>query len=231
MLYCPTLGEMKVKSIHSKTKLKVLGSLSLGIERSGCVESRLTEMVLRYFWVDTCCIDKSDAAELQTAINSMFQWYKNAAQCYVYLPDISISDVSVVRDGSDIDFESAFRASRWFTRGWTLQELLAPSSVEFFSADFKRFGDKKSLECLINEITGIPIEVFQGYDLAKFSVKKKVSWVSKRQTKYPEDMIYSLLGLVGVFLHLNYGEGQDNALRRLRDEVERCFPSGLFGDS
>src|SRR5271155_2034114 len=47
---------------------------------------------LRYFWVDTCCIDKSDAAELQSAINSMFQWYKNAARCYVYLPDVSVSE-------------------------------------------------------------------------------------------------------------------------------------------
>jgi hypothetical protein len=71
---------------------------------------------LQYFWVDTCNIDKSSRAELQESINSMFRGYKNATKCYVYLSDVPAGD------------ESAFRKNRWFTRGWTLQELLAPAS-------------------------------------------------------------------------------------------------------
>ncbi|KAH8589775.1 heterokaryon incompatibility protein-domain-containing protein, partial [Bisporella sp. PMI_857] len=142
---------------------------------------------LRYFWVDTCCIDKSDPIELQKSINSMFRWYKNSVKCYVYLTDVCISDNSVENNFS-LDFEAAFRAARWFTRGWTLQELLAPSSVEFFSSDYKRLGDKYSLERIIHERTGIPVEAFRGYDATKFSVDERVSWIAKRETKHEEDM-------------------------------------------
>ncbi|EPE34697.1 hypothetical protein GLAREA_10391 [Glarea lozoyensis ATCC 20868] len=175
---------------------------------------------LQYFWVDTCCIDKSDAIELQTAINCMFRWYKNAAKCYVYLSDVSTTEQKESDRLLEHTWESAFRSSRWFTRGWTLQELLAPSSVEFFSADCELLGDKKSLEPLIHEVTGLPVKILQGYDLARFSFDERVSWTMKRQTKHEEDMIYSLLGIFGVSLILNYGEGRDNALRRLRDEAD-----------
>jgi hypothetical protein len=87
---------------------------------------------LQYFWVDSCCIDKSSSAELQEAINSMFRWYRDAAKCYVYLSDVSTGKHSW---SSERLWEVGFRQSRWFTRGWTLQELLAPRSVEFFSQD------------------------------------------------------------------------------------------------
>jgi hypothetical protein len=177
---------------------------------------------LRYFWVDTCCINKSDAAELQKSINSMFRWYKNAVKCYVYLSDISMPD-DKVKSQSNIDFESAFRTAKWFTRGWTLQELLAPYSVEFFSADYKRLGDKVSLECLIHERTGIPVEALQGYDPTKFSINECVLWAAKRETKYEEDVAYSLLGIFGVFLPLIYGEGRENAFSRLYEEVKRTL--------
>jgi hypothetical protein len=175
---------------------------------------------LQYFWVDTCCINKTDAVELQRSINSMFRWYKNAAKCYVYLSDVSIPE-DKVENNPNVDVESVLRAARWFTRGWTLQELLAPSSVEFFSTDYKRLGDKLSLEPLIHEITGIPVEALQGYDLTKFSVDERVSWVAKRETKHEEDLAYSLFGFFGIFLPLLYGEGRENAFRRLREEVNR----------
>ena len=93
---------------------------------------------LRYFWVDTCCIDKANSTELAEAINSMFRWYRNTAKCYVYLSDISTNDYDRV--------DPFFQKSQWFTRGWTLQELIAPRSVEFFCSNGKRLGDKKSLE-------------------------------------------------------------------------------------
>ena len=88
---------------------------------------------LQHFWVDTCCIDKSNHVELQEAINSMFRWYQKAAKCYVYLSDVSITKRRANDECFEYTWEPAFRESRWFTRGWTLQELLAPRSVEFFS--------------------------------------------------------------------------------------------------
>ncbi|KAK4206452.1 HET-domain-containing protein, partial [Rhypophila decipiens] len=90
---------------------------------------------LRFFWVDTCCIDKSDKAdkaELQHALNSMFQWYRNAAKCYVYLTEVSRRKWDA--DGSS-KWDLNLRGCRWFTRGWTLQELIAPAIVEFFSKE------------------------------------------------------------------------------------------------
>ncbi|PMD33596.1 HET-domain-containing protein [Hyaloscypha variabilis F] len=175
---------------------------------------------LQYFWVDTCCIDKTNAVELQRSINSMFRWYKNATKCYVYFSDVSIPE-DKVENNSNLNVESVLRVARWFTRGWTLQELLAPSSVEFFSADYKRLGDKSSLEPLIHAITGILVEALRGYDLKNFSVDERVSWVAKRETKHEEDIAYSLFGFFGIFLPLIYGEGREHALQRLREEVNR----------
>ena len=111
-----------------------------------------------YFWVDTCCIDKSSSAELQEAINSMFRWYQNAAVCYVYLADVSSSTETKPALSS---WERAFRKSKWFTRGWTLQELIAPKAVEFFSKEGVHLGSKKSLESFICEITGIATKALQ----------------------------------------------------------------------
>jgi hypothetical protein len=111
---------------------------------------------LEYFWVDTYCIDKSSSAELSEAINSMFRWYQKAARCYVHLSDVSILKRKVSDTYAECTWESAFRASKWFTRGWTLQELLAPRLVEFFSREGSGLGNKRTLEQQIHEITGIP---------------------------------------------------------------------------
>jgi hypothetical protein len=170
-----------------------------------------------YFWVDTCCINKPNHTELSEAITSMFRWYRDAAKCYVYLSDVSIGDHN--NDQSQRTWESAFRKSRWFTRGWTLQELLAPASVEFFSREGKRLGDKNLLERQIHEITGIPIEALRGSPLSNFSVDKRMLWAAKRETKRKEDKAYSLLGIFNVYMPLMYGEG-DNAFRRLKKEIE-----------
>jgi hypothetical protein len=164
---------------------------------------------LDYFWVDTCCIDKANNTELSKAINSMFRWYQNAKRCYVFLSDV----VNVTLEG---DSESAFRQSRWFNRGWTLQELLAPHSVEFFSKEGTRLGDKESLKHTIHEVTGIPIEALSGSDLSEFDVAKRFSWAANRQTTEEEDGAYCLFGIFGVHLPLIYGEGKENALERLR---------------
>ncbi|KAF2033468.1 WD40 repeat-like protein [Setomelanomma holmii] len=176
---------------------------------------------LQYCWIDTCCIDKSNPAELQKAINSMFRWYKNAKQCYVYLQDVS----TMKRKVSDRDikyiWETAFRQSRWFRRGWTLQELLAPTSVEFFSQEWKSLGDKQSLVQHIHEATGIPNTALQGAPMVRFSEKERFSWIQSRETKIEEDKAYALLGIFDVEMPLCYKEGYACAFKRLQEEISK----------
>jgi Heterokaryon incompatibility protein (HET) len=186
-----------------------------------CVQQTVRDG-LQHFWVDTCCIDKSNSVELQEAINSMFRWYQNAATCYVYLSDVSTEPwQSQELTANSSSWSSAFQQSRWFQRGWTLQELLAPRSVEFFSREHQRFGDKKSMERLIHEITTIPIQALQGAPLAQFGVDERFSWIQSRQTTRQEDLVYSLLGIFNVYMPLIYGEGRDNAFKRLKEEVKK----------
>jgi Heterokaryon incompatibility protein (HET) len=172
---------------------------------------------LQYFWVDTCCIDKTNQAELTESIATMFQWYHDAARCYVYL-----SDVSFDQEGDDYNqhiWEPEFRGSRWFTRGWTLQELLAPKSVEFFSVQRSRLGDKQSLENEIHEITRIPIEALHGDPLHQFSIEERMEWAEGRITTRKEDIAYCLQGIFGVFLSPIYGEG-NHASDRLKQAIK-----------
>ena len=177
---------------------------------------------LQYFWVDTCCIDRSAMQELQTAINSMFRWYQRASKCYVYLSDVQVPEEVQDAQSFRIAWEDAFRQSRWFTRGWTLQELLAPSTVEFFSKDRKLLGSKASLERAVHEITKVPIGALRGQQrLSEFSVSERMSWAANRQTTYKEDKIYCLLGIFDVFLPLIYGEGEEYASQRLKEEIQR----------
>ena len=174
---------------------------------------------LEYFWVDTCCINKPNHTELSEAITSMFRWYRDAAKCYVYLPDVSIGDYNN-DDQSQQTWESAFQKCRWFIRGWTLQELLAPASVEFFSREGERLGDKKSLEQQIHKITGIPLGALRGNPLSNFSINERMSWAAKRETKRKEDKAYSLQGIFNVYMPILYGEG-NNAFSRLIEEIEK----------
>ncbi|KAF2686634.1 hypothetical protein K458DRAFT_362825 [Lentithecium fluviatile CBS 122367] len=181
---------------------------------------------LQHFWIDTCCINKANKAELSYSINSMFRWYRNATRCYVYLSDVSTAKREASDGLPEFAWEPAFRVSRWFTRGWTLQELLAPRSVEFFSRERKRLGDKRSLRRQIHEITVIPELVLQGTPLSQFSVNDRLSWIEYRQTKLEEDRAYSLLGIFDVHIPPIYGEGTASAFKRLREEIgklEKCM--------
>ncbi|KIV99978.1 uncharacterized protein PV09_08488 [Verruconis gallopava] len=166
---------------------------------------------LRHFWVDSCCIDKTNSAELTKAINSMFRYYQSSEKCYVYLSDVS----------------SSANDSKWFTRGWTLQELLAPTQVEFYSYQHHRLGDKESLGQLIHKITRIPIEALHGKPLDTFSIKVRMEWASGRQTTEDEDSAYCLLGIFNIFMPLIYGEGKHNALRRLQKELDNIPTTGV----
>ncbi|KAH6694346.1 P-loop containing nucleoside triphosphate hydrolase protein, partial [Leptodontidium sp. MPI-SDFR-AT-0119] len=183
---------------------------------------------LQYFWVDTCCINKSNFPELSEAINSMFRWYQDAAKCYVYLSDVSTRSVS---DESFSAWKSEFQHGRWFTRAWTLQELIAPQSVEFFSQEAERLGDKSSLELSLHEITGISVEVLRGKPLIQLSTEERMLWAAKRTAKREEDEAYSLFGIFGLHMPLIYGEGRENAFIRLEREIgERSRGTNIHGN-
>ena len=175
---------------------------------------------LQYFWVDSCCIDKSSSEELSESLNSMFRWYQRATKCYVYLSDVSTRKRKMGVEEPQDSWEQAFRKSEWFTRGWTLQELLAPMSVEFFSKEGQLLGDKQSLEQLIHEITEIPILALRGSALSQFSTEQKFDWAKNRKTTREEDWAYSLLGIFETSMPVVYGEGRRNAVRRLEKEID-----------
>ena len=163
-----------------------------------------------YVWIDTCCIDKTSSTELSESINSMFNWYEEASQCFVYLDDVSASSLNS-RSGF-----SEFWHSKWFTRAWTLQELLAPPWVEFFNASWEQsLGNRQSLSDILSEITGIYLKE----DWTRASVAEKMSWASSRQCSRAEDVAYSLLGLFEVNMPLLYGEGGHRAFKRLQLEI------------
>ncbi|KAF7507447.1 hypothetical protein GJ744_010378 [Endocarpon pusillum] len=160
----------------------------------------------------------------------MFRWYQNSARCYVYLSDVLIGDY-VSNQSSQSSWESPFRASRWFTRGWTLQKLIGPTSVEFYSREGKRLGDKKSLERQVHEITGIPVPALRGNPLSGFSTDERLLWAQNRNTTRSEDWAYSLLGIFDVVIPLLYGEGRDKAVMRLKREIDEATngPTRLKG--
>jgi Heterokaryon incompatibility protein (HET) len=176
---------------------------------------------LNHFWIDTCCIDKSNNTELSEAINSMFRWYQDAAKCYVYLSDVSTNKRKAGDWSSELSWESAFRASRWFTRGWTVQELIAPASVEFFSMTGYLIGSKATLNGLISDITQIDVRALRGDPLSGFSIDERFSWAECRHTKRPEDKAYCLLGILSVRMRLDYGEGEEAAFTRLRKKIQK----------
>lgn len=176
---------------------------------------------LEYFWVDTCCIDKTSSAVLSEAIISMFRWYRDAAKCYVYLADVLQPAFDINGRFNQLSYELAFQESRWFSRGWTLQELLAPRTVQFFSKNWEQLGDKKSLERVICRRTRIPLRALQGSPLSTFSVAERLSWAGTRETTREEDNAYSLLGIFNIHIPVLYGEGRENALKRLDEEIHK----------
>ncbi|KAK7181529.1 hypothetical protein DPSP01_008925 [Paraphaeosphaeria sporulosa] len=161
-----------------------------------------------YVWIDTCCIDKSSSAELTEAINSMFKWYSRAADCIVYLSDFDVRDPS-----------ADFARCRWFTRGWTLQELIAPRQVRFYDSRWRYYGRRLNLAPEISRITGIALSVISGHFISRsHSIAERMSWAAHRETTREEDLAYCLFGIFGVNLPLLYGEGP-RAFMRLQEEI------------
>ena len=187
-----------------------------------------------WVWIDSCCIDKRSSAELSEAINSMFEWYCVAQECYAYL-----ADVETVLLGT-LEGSQQFRYSRWFKRDWTLQELIAPKDVVFLTQTWDPFGyiskpwissrirrifaferqetDGSVLTDTVANITNIPATVLRSYASSDYSAAQRISWMKGRSTTRLEDVAYCLLGIFGINMPLLYGEGY-RAFERLLIEI------------
>ena len=157
------------------------------------------------------------SAELSESINSMHDWYSHSNICYAYLADVDDED-------NPERSQSQFRESRWFSRAWTLQELISPRIVIFLSKDWRVVGTKSSLARTIQEVTNIDVDVLLGRrKLSEVCVAKRMSWAARREAGKVEDEAYSLLGIFGIYLPLNYGEGR-NAFIRLQEAIMKDIP-------
>jgi hypothetical protein len=178
---------------------------------------------LQWLWADTCCINKVDAEEVNEAVSSMFSWYQSSTVCLAYLSDVPTANT----DNNEL-LSSQVRNSRWFTRGWTLPELLAPSELIFHAADWTVLGRRDdSLAELISEITGIDQAYLSGRkNVQQASISKILSWMSNRKTSRVEDMVYCMLGILGIDMEIHYGEGR-GAVDRLRGKIEQKMGAEL----
>jgi hypothetical protein len=192
-----TYQDMQLGKLHASTKA--------GYRKIVASASRARDEGWQYIWIDTCCIDKSSSTDLTEAINckdrhitcinrsnftiAMFRYYREAGVCYAYLSDVPHADHP--------GFETVFARARWFKRGWTLQELLAPRDVIFFGKDWSLLGAKADKVDQISEITGIERGFLRGAELKLASVAKRMSWASERVTTRTEDQAYCLLGIFG----------------------------------
>ncbi|CAH0024498.1 unnamed protein product [Clonostachys rhizophaga] len=203
-------GEVTFADFHQTGREKLDGWEKIALTCQQALQDGL-----EYVWVDTCCIDKSSSAELSESINSMFKWYAHSHKCYAFLTDYSCSE------STDEDFAKC----NWFSRGWTLQELIAPSTVMFFDKHWQYIGTKKDLSIQISQNTNINGDILTtiGFDaistrLYACSVAQRMSWAATRKTKREEDIAYCLLGIFGISMPMLYGEG-DRAFMRLQEEI------------
>ena len=188
-----------------------------------------------WVWIDTCCIDKSSSAELSEAINSMFDWYKSSDICYLYLEDVDIAGAG------DLTYQY-FSRCRWVTRGWTLQDLIAPDAMVFYSANWKACGTRQYHAVTLEKVSEVSTSLLDGSwqqekfalvssPLSKFSIAQRMSWAARRRTTRAEDVAYCLLGIFDVNIPLLYGEGEAKAFWRLQEEImKKSTDHSLFHD-
>ena len=173
----------------------------------------------KWLWVDTCCIDKRSSAELSEAINSMYRLYENSGICYAYLHDVPSSSFPTARNNKK--YPKSIGWPQWFSRGWTLQEMIAPRDLRFFNKDWHPIGDKRSLAPILQDITGVPQDILkEGLSSNRPCVAQIMSWAANRTTTRVEDKAYSLMGLLDVNMPMLYGEGK-KAFHRLQLEIIR----------
>ncbi|KAI9069967.1 HET-domain-containing protein [Trametes sanguinea] len=198
-----------LQRFHKESPDAVLEHPDLSAKIKDCCKAA-RELGYFWVWIDTCCIDKSSSAELSEAITAMYRWYQQADVCFAFLHDL----------GRLIGLADC----RWFRRGWTLQELIAPPEVLFYNCDWSRVGTRSGLASALSTVTGIGSDILtRSTPLSSVSVAQRMSWASKRETTREEDRAYSLLGIFGVYMPIMYGEGT-NAFYRLQEVILREIP-------
>ncbi|KAK7461859.1 hypothetical protein VKT23_008289 [Stygiomarasmius scandens] len=193
-----------------------------------CEQARRDE--ISWIWIDTSCIDQDNHEDVARSIKSMYAYYRNARVCYAWLHDVSASLTpsttwNVVEGINSGGLKAEVEESEWFSRGWTLQELLAPKEVIFFDRNWEEVGRRSVLTDVISLRTGIPEPVLEGIvPLQDVDMVKKLCWSVNRQTSKPEDQAYCLLGILGVSMEPCYGEGVQKAFDRLTKVLIEKYP-------
>ncbi|KAG2363744.1 hypothetical protein BDR07DRAFT_888500 [Suillus spraguei] len=203
----PQLDDIQGKSVYELSSVGNVRKL-----QRFCKTAR--DAGYRWAWSDTCCINKNGTVELPESITSMFRWYQHSSLTIVYLYDISPSSGS-----------GALTSSDWITRGWTLQELLAPNIILFYRNNWTPYLDhhhenhKQFIMQELKDATGIDSRFHVTFRPGMREPREKLKWASKRVTEKPEDVAYSLFGIFGVHLPVIYGENKQKALGRLLEEI------------
>ncbi|KKY32015.1 putative het domain-containing protein [Diaporthe ampelina] len=227
--YAPDLRDAGKQRMKSPQLDKIRGACEIARKQG-----------FRWMWIDNCCVNKSSAIEEAESINSMFKWYRDARVCITYLSDVrsggspnppeyeAVLDPGanekrhrLAEQASDRVFQRFDRdePSEWFSRGWTLPELLAPRDMDFYDADWRYIGSKASLAAQIQRITGIDADYLVGArHFRRACIATKMSWAAGRATTRVEDIAYSLFGLFGITMTPRYGEGP-RAFMRLQQEL------------
>jgi hypothetical protein len=215
-----TLQTFKTDDLHNaNTQTPQLDKI-----RQACGKARDRTPPLDWVWIDSCCIDKTNAVEESRSVNSMFEWYRRAAVCIVYLYDVD--ETSLFESQSP---DRLHEKSEWFTRGWTLQELLAPGQMEFYEQHWKFMGTKISLVGPLAYLTGIDKEYLTGErSIVTASVATRMSWMAGRTTTLVEDVAYSMLGIFGVNMAPLYGEGVKAFIRLQKTLIEDSTDESIF---
>ncbi|KAH8884156.1 HET-domain-containing protein [Thozetella sp. PMI_491] len=204
-------GEVEYRHLSKRGKLK-------GFDKV-LQSARIAESYgYQYVWIDACCIDKSSSAEHEESINSMYKWYQGASMCIIYLEDLDFRAEPNPRSARKV-----FMHAKWFTRGWTLQELIASKGRVFFDARWENLndivGDDKLLRW-VERRTAIPLSVLTGeVGLEKVNIATKMQWAAHRETTREEDTAYALVGIFDVHMSPHYGEGKVKAFIRLQRKI------------
>ncbi|KAI5988566.1 hypothetical protein EDD15DRAFT_2172338, partial [Pisolithus albus] len=202
----PSLRDIEGRKIYNMSALGGLGKLQ-GFLAVACGWG------YSWAWSDTCCIDKHSSAEVQETIGSMFAWYRQSALTIVYLFDVPDT--------------GSIGSSEWFRRGWTLQELLAPRTVLFYTRNWSLYknltsANHKEDAAVLAELaraTGIAPWSLHYFSPGMDNARSRLQWASSRLTTRPEDIAYSLFGIFNLHLPVLYGESAEHALGRLLTEI------------
>ncbi|KAI1747211.1 heterokaryon incompatibility protein-domain-containing protein [Xylaria castorea] len=211
-----TFDELKDHTAELRTGTRPLSSPQADKICGACETAR--NQGIRWMWIDTFCINKNSATEESESINSMFKWYREARLCITYLADVR-RDTGLSITSTKI-FKRTYNdePSEWSFRGWTLQELLAPQDMQFFDMNWTHMA----------RITGIKAQYLTGAEhFSEACIAAKMSWISHRTTTEEEDMAYSMVGIFGVTMTPQYGEGR-GAFMRLQEILLTTY---LFDES